>query len=198
MSEDIVNQLTLNFLISKTQRHKLNKKVKENANSLIPDKELYGQRLTQLFNDLLVNKPPEMLSEDVKIGFDFFIGKCINYFKAFDNNDLLEKERSCECSSNNIICDDIEVEIKTLAIENGNYELGEDTEDNEDYNYTDHIDTTIEQHCPVTVKKKYKQHTTSVGVDNIQKLPLDWFQNVRENYKKNKIIPRRKNDGSDL
>ena len=41
-------------------------------------------------------------------------------------------------------------------------------------------------------KNKYNKKTNSVGVDDIQKLPLDWFQNVRENYKKNQIIPRKK------
>jgi len=32
----------------------------------------------------------------------------------------------------------------------------------------------------------------SKGVDDIQKLPLDWFQNIRQNYKKNQIIPMKK------
>jgi hypothetical protein len=44
---------------------------------------------------------------------------------------------------------------------------------------------------PVVKHKLYKKNT-SVGVDDIQKLPLDWFQNVKENYKKNQIIPRKK------
>ena len=44
----------------------------------------------------------------------------------------------------------------------------------------------------VIVKTKYKKPTNSVGVDDIQKLPLDWFQNVRQSYKTNKIIPRKR------
>jgi hypothetical protein len=56
MSDDLVNQLTLNFLISKNQLQKLNKKIKEDASQLIQtDKELYGNRIKQLFNDLLIN-----------------------------------------------------------------------------------------------------------------------------------------------
>ena len=42
------------------------------------------------------------------------------------------------------------------------------------------------------VKTKYKKPVNSVGVEDIQKLPLDWFQNVRQSYKTNKIIPRKK------
>ena len=48
------------------------------------------------------------------------------------------------------------------------------------------------QHNPVTVHKKYNRKTNSNGVDDIQKLPLDWFQHARQDYKKNKIIPRKK------
>ena len=94
MSDDLINQLTLNCLISKHQLEKLNKKIKESTeNSRKTNTEIYGQRITQLFNDLLVNEPPTRLLQEVKIGFDFFIDKCIYYFKAVDNNELLEKER---------------------------------------------------------------------------------------------------------
>ena len=31
-----------------------------------------------------------------------------------------------------------------------------------------------------------------VEVDDIQKLPLNWFENLRQNYKQNNIIPRKK------
>ena len=47
-------------------------------------------------------------------------------------------------------------------------------------------------HSEVIVQNKYKKSTNSIGVEDIQKLPLDWFQNVRQDYKKNKIIPRKK------
>ena len=122
MSDDFINQLTLNFLISKNQLNKLNKKVKENTETTRKsDKEIYGQRITQLFNDLLVNEPPEILLQEVKTGFDYFIDKSIYYFKALDNNELLEKERADDYPSDNIIHDDIDYEKEERLIEKGDY-----------------------------------------------------------------------------
>jgi hypothetical protein len=250
MSEDFVNQLTLNFLISKHQLQKLNKKVKENADtSRKTDKELYGQRITKLFNDLLVNEPPDTLLQEVQIGFDLFMDKCIYYFKAVDNNDLFEKARTDDYPSDNIIHDDIDYEKEGNSIERGNYKEDDlkwgvrgfpvkedgdskdgDSEDG-DSKDGDSEDGDSEEEdseeggvrglgaqnpvkeelkggirglgaqnpvedggirgLPVVKHKLYKKNT-SVGVDDIQKLPLDWFQNVKENYKKNQIIPRKK------
>ena len=91
MSEDLVNQLTLSFLISKKQLQKLNKRLKETTEtSRMSDKEIYNERIKNLFNDLLVDKPPTNLLQEVQTGFDFFLDKCIYYFKASDNNELLE------------------------------------------------------------------------------------------------------------
>jgi len=36
------------------------------------------------------------------------------------------------------------------------------------------------------------KNNRSKGVDDIQKLPLDWFNTTRQNYKINQIIPRKK------
>ena len=225
MSEDFVNQLTLNFLISKHQLQKLNKKVKENADtSRKTDKELYGQRITKLFNDLLVNEPPDTLLQDVQIGFDLFMDKCIYYLKAVDNNDLFEKARTDDYPSDNIIHDDIDYEKEGNSIERGNYKEeyrgvrgfpvkedgSEEEEDSEEEGSEEEggvLNPVVKEELnegaqnpveyggirglPVVKHKLYKKNT-SVGVDDIQKLPLDWFQNVKENYKKNQIIPRKK------
>jgi hypothetical protein len=94
MSDDLVNQLTLNFLISKNQLQKLNKKMKEDNSQMIKnDKEIYGSRVIDLFNSLLVNEHPNDLLFDVKSSFELFLNKSIYYLKAHDNNILLEKER---------------------------------------------------------------------------------------------------------
>ena len=46
----------------------------------------------------------------------------------------------------------------------------------------------------VKVNKKSRQKglSTSNGVDDIHKLPVDWFHNVRQNYKLTQILPRKK------
>jgi hypothetical protein len=233
MSEELVNQLTLNFLISKNQLQKLNKKLKENTEiKRRSDKEIYCERIQELFSNLLVNQPPEDLLQDVKTGFDFFIDKSIYYFKAKDNNELLEKERT---EQDIIIQDDIDFEKEEQDIANGNYkekdadteeeeeeeEEDADTEEDEEEDAEEDADTEededreeekiikkstyqdiklnkqpnkIENNQSINVKQKHTKLNNSVGVDNIQKLPLDWFQNVRQNYKKNNIIHRKKDD----
>ena len=48
MSEDLVNQLTLSFLISKKQLQKLNKRLKETTEtSRMSDKEIYNENITK-------------------------------------------------------------------------------------------------------------------------------------------------------
>ena len=219
MSDDLVNQLTLNFLISKNQLQKLNKKLKDTTDTKRKgDKEIYEERIKILFNDLLVDNPPTDLLQEVKTGFDFFLDKCIYYFKASDNNELLEKERTniIDDQSHDIIQDDIDYEKEERDIERGNYEEQEDEEqeyeeqDDEEQDDEEQDDEepeeldknadkkTISSSRPFTnqsaviVQHKYKKTTNSIGVEDIQKLPLDWFQNVRQDYKKNKIIPRKK------
>ena len=95
MSDDLVNQLTLNFLISKNQLQKLNKKVKETSDQQkLREMQEYNDRIKQLFCDLLVCQPPDDLLFEVKNTFDNFIEKAIYYFRAHDNNNALEIERT--------------------------------------------------------------------------------------------------------
>jgi hypothetical protein len=216
MSEELVNQLTLNFLISSNQLQKLNKKIKENTeNNRKSDKEIYKERIQILFNDLLVDSPPDNIIQEVKTGFDFFVDKCIYYFKALDNNELLEKERTNILNNNDYINDDIDFEKEEREIESGNYketQEEEDEDEEEDEEDEEEEEEEEEEHegqkediqevilkqtsnplRDINVKEKYyKKYVKSEGVENIQQLPLDWFQNVRQDYKKNKIIPRKK------
>lgn len=219
MSGDLVNQLTLNFLISKEQLQKLNKKTKETLEQQkIKEIQEYNNRIRLLFNDLLVYQPPQDLLFEVKVAFNNFIDKSVYYFKAHDNTENLEKERTEE------IHDNIDFEKEERDIINGNYtersnnkefreeeegyreeeegyREGEEEEEEEEYREEEEGEEEEDNHpmtnklttCnPIIVKSRYKKHTISEGVDELQKLPLDWFQNVRQNYKKNQIISRKK------
>ncbi len=89
-SNDYINQVTLNFLISKTQLQKLNKKMnkEQKDDSLVYDKS----RILELFNKLLNNEIPDDLLEDVRMCFDAFIEKSIYYIDIHDKNAIIEKE----------------------------------------------------------------------------------------------------------
>jgi len=230
MSDDFINQLTLNFLISKNQLQKLNKKVKENSNQIkIQEIQKYRKRITTLVNNLLEYQPPDDLLFEVKLAFDTFVDKSIYYFKAHDNSFKLENERL----NKDIIHDDIDFEKE----ENDKEEEDDEEQDKDDEKEDDEIqekddeiqekdeevqekdnevqekdddiqdkdietqdkdleaqekdeEKSIYKHNNIIVKNKYTNQ--SRGVDDIQKLPLNWFQNVRQNYKQNHIIPRRK------
>ena len=217
MSDDLVNQLTLNFLISKNQLQKLNKKVKDNSDQIkVKEIQKYRKRIIALFNNLLDCQPPDDLLFEVKLACDSFIDKSIYYFKAHDNSIQLENERLNE----DIIHDDIDFEKEDndkepkftkeeeLEEEEAGYEeeeAGYEEEDGEEEDDEEEDDeeeeheekkqdeeTSTYNNNNVIVKNKYANSSHSIGVDDIQKLPLNWFQNVRQNYKQNHIIPRKK------
>jgi hypothetical protein len=186
MSEDLVNELTLNYLISKTQLLKLNKRIKEkNDNNRRTDKELYEDRINKLFGDLLVNNPPNDLLFDVKSAFDHFIDKCIYYFKAQDNSNN-NKDRD-EPNMEELEEDGYEANMEEL--EEDGYEEDQNLEELEEDGDEPNLEELEEIKPNIVEKKKYNRST---GVDDIQKLPLDWFQSVRQNYKYNNIITKKK------
>jgi hypothetical protein len=208
MSEDFVNQLTLNCLISKTQLQKLNRHLKENTENIKKtNKEIYGDRVKQLFNDLIVDKSIDNLLQEVNIAFDYFFDKCVYYFKAIDNNESLEKDRF-DTNNTNIIKDDIDYEREERDIANGNYreqeeqeEQEEEEEEEEEEEQEEEDKSTIKksmddrfklQSTLIVRKKMNKKTCISTGVEDIQKIPLDWFHSVKQNNKQHKIIPRQK------
>ena len=66
MSDDLVNQLTLNFLISKNQLEKLNKKNKDDAKIKLNSEYLVQRdRIKILFEQLLFNNEPDDIRMDV-------------------------------------------------------------------------------------------------------------------------------------
>ena len=133
---------------------------------------------------MLNDDKPDDLLEDVKTSFDEFIEKIIYYLEIHDKNETIQNERNGEK----------EYEIK----EDINYDDDHDNEDDEDEDdaedTVDNNDEYFEEYRPViTQKSKYsKQNRASNGVDDIQKLPLDWFNTTRQTYKINQIISRKK------
>jgi hypothetical protein len=185
MSEEIVNQITLSYLISKNQLQKLNKKLNENTeNNRKTDIVIHKDKIKTLFTELLEESEPEGLIQEVKNGFDFFIDKCIYYFKTVES-----------CNNESSISND-----KNFQEDVDEDEEGEDDDKDEEEGEGDEEGEEEEGDCDeedleedIYVKPKYyKKPAISEGVENIQQLPLNWFQNIRQDYKKNKIIPRKR------
>ena len=87
MSDDLVNQITLNFLISKQQLQKLNKKIKQKEeDKMKTDMDIYKDKIVELFNQLLDDKVPSDLLEDVKHSYTYFVEKSIYYLKMKESS----------------------------------------------------------------------------------------------------------------
>ena len=187
-----VNQLTLNFLISKNQLQKLNKlKQKEE----VLEQEYDKKRIYELFNQLLNNDKPDDLLEDVKTCFDAFIEKSIYYLEIHDKNETIQNERNSEKEYD--IKEDINYDDEDEDDDEDEEDDDKDEDDHEDEDDDEDAvvaDEYFEEYRPViTQKSKYsKQNRASNGVDDIQKLPLDWFNTTRQTYKINQIISRKK------
>jgi hypothetical protein len=209
MSEDFVNQITLNYLISSQQLNKLNKKIKQKEeDKLKSDKEIYKDQISELFTKCLNDDLPDDILQEVKNSFSYFIEKSIYYLKIKADNLANNKECSAECSANAQ-----EEEASGEEEDEEDVEQEEDEEDEEDVESSEDEESVQaiegykeeeeeeeeeeaieEEKKPQKVFKKASKPIHSEGVDNIQNLPLDWFTKVRCNYKQNKIISGKKDD----
>ena len=176
MSEDYVNQLTLNFLISKSQLEKLNKKRNNDKQTgLQLDKTKFKEPVLELFNRLFADDVPTDLLHDVRDSFDLFITKSIYYLKIREQ-DFKEDFKEAE-----------EDDLEEAEEEDLEEDLEEDSEED--------LEEDLEEEEPVITKVYKKQpNKTKItpGAESIQKLPLDWFNNTRQNYKMTQILPRKK------
>jgi hypothetical protein len=229
MSHDLVNQITLNFLISKQQMQKLNKKIKQKEeDKMKTDMEIYREQIVELFTKFINDEFPDDLLEDVKHSYTYFIEKSIYYLKMHTDANVeatndslkvdtnLEEETVASLEDLEDLEEDIsdndkeEEDISDNDKESSN-EVEEDEDEEEDLeedldnesketvtisNEVVEVETEVKEATNEVVYprvyKKLHKSTNSKGVDDIQKLPLDWFNTVRQNYKQNQIIPRQK------
>jgi len=191
MANDFIEQLTLNILINKNQLSKLNKI--HDSNKLC-EKDEYKSRIQKLFNDLIEDNKYNDLSQDVLIGFNYFIEKSIYYFKMHDKHQELEQEQEEKdeesgCSDENSTFDE---DKSTFSEENS--DVGNETEDEESHekiNQQFNLITSIENTGKTNVSEKPKKNSfVSNGVDDISKLNYNWFETAKQRSKQNKIIPR--------
>jgi len=91
MSQDLVNQITLDCLLNREMygSHLRKKKVKKQNNE---ERKFYRKRTFNLFKEMITCNVPEDLFPDVKVAYDNFIDSAIHYFKAIDNNDIIQSD----------------------------------------------------------------------------------------------------------
>lgn len=196
MSDDLVNQITLNFLISKSQLHKLNNKIKQKEqDTMRSDKEIYKEQINELFTKCLNDEFPNDLLQDVRNSFTYFIEKSVYYLKLKANRsdeeetvesleEGLEGEESLEEES-------LEEEAVASLEEAEEEETDASLDEEEDISAAEEEDVK-----PQRVYKKTSKPSHSEGVDDINKLPLDWFTKVKyqnQRQKQNQNLIEKKN-----
>lgn len=92
MTDNFINQVTLDCLMNKEQYNKhIANQITKTSNR--KDKKFYRKRIYNLTKDLLLTKEePPNLFPDVKYAFDNFVNTCIQYFKAIDRNDIIQSD----------------------------------------------------------------------------------------------------------
>ena len=101
MSESLINQITLDYLINKDLYAKCVTKqvVHENTKK---DKRFYRKRISSLIKDLLLGESPENVTPDVKYAFDNFAKTCIQYFKMIDSTDIIQEDYTTIIENENL------------------------------------------------------------------------------------------------
>jgi hypothetical protein len=91
-SESFVNQITLQYLMNKSQySNYLEKKTSESVSKR--EKNFYSQRFIKVTKKLLLKrKSVEDLPQDIKFAFNNYLKSCVHHFKMIDHTDLVQAE----------------------------------------------------------------------------------------------------------
>lgn len=179
MSEDLVNQITLNYLISKSQLQKLNNKIKQKEqDTMKSEKEIYKEQISELFTKCLNDDFPNDLLQEVRNSFTYFIEKSVYYLKLKENRSNEDKSRVDEDINAADEDEDKEEEDEEESLEDQEEEDISAADADEEESLEDK-NLEAEEVKPQRVYKKTTKPSHSEGVDDINKLPLDWFTKVK-------------------
>ena len=132
MSDDLVNQITLNFLISKQQLQKLNKRIKQKEeDKMKTDMEIYKDKFVELFNQMLNDQAPSDLLEDVKHSYNYFVEKGIYYLKMKETNNTEASNEVVETKSLEEEDSEEEEEEAVASLEEEDLEASNEVEEEE-------------------------------------------------------------------
>lgn len=92
MSEDLINKITLDYLMNKELQSKNNYNPLLQVNNK-KDVKFYKKRIYNLTRELILSKTTDpLISADITKSFDNYIRACIHYFKVLDCNDILQED----------------------------------------------------------------------------------------------------------
>lgn len=208
MSDDLVNQITLNYLISKSQLQKLNNKIKQKEqDAMKTDKEIYKEQINELFTKCLNDEFPDDLLQDVRNSFTYFIEKSVYYLKikANQSNENAEEADASSSAAEEEAEDAVISEAESSSAAEGEDEEEEEDvviseaeslEEEEDEEEAEEDEEEAEEEILEKTQRVFKKSSKPVhseGVEDINKLPLDWFTKVKYNQNQIKKLKEKKN-----
>jgi hypothetical protein len=207
MSDDLVNQITLNYLISKSQLQKLNNKIKQKEqDAMKTDKEIYKEQINELFTKCLNDEFPDDLLQDVRNSFTYFIEKSVYYLKikANQSNENAEETVISVAESSSAAEEavaSLEEDEDAVISEAESLEEDEEAEEDAVISEAESLEAEEEEEAEEAeilektqrVFKKSSKPVHSEGVEDINKLPLDWFTKVKYNQNQIKKLKEKKN-----
>lgn len=178
MSENYINQITLDYLINKENYKKIGKASSGNysnsfKNANRKDKKFYRKRILNLTKDLLLfqeNKDP--ILPDVKKAFEIYVKTCVEYFQTLDKSDIIQEEYN---------------ELEEL----GALDILENIEYTENPNTINVADNLMMRSIKINPLDKYVKRTILKKEEPI--IPIQKEINLHEPYLKNKGICKKKN-----
>ena len=110
MESNVINQITIDCLISRDQLNKL--EYKTDGLFLRKDKKFYRRRILNLTKEMLINNYSNDVLPDVTEAFNAYVKTCIGYFKIKDELDIIQNDCHIEnlldeITTNKLDADDI-------------------------------------------------------------------------------------------
>jgi hypothetical protein len=196
MSEDFVNNITLNYLISKNQLQKLNKKMKQTKEEAMKsDREIYKEKIISLFMELLENDRASVnVLEEVKNGFDYFVEKTIYHIKMQEITQERENELQ-KCKENDKITVTKSSSSSSLVdIDDTNGHIDDDNIEEEDCDEDEDVDEDVDEDEELFSEDLEEEKETKAKPQVVFKKHstqrFDWFDKVKNEKISNKIIPK--------
>ena len=183
-SESFVNQITLQYLMNKSQySNYMEKKTSESTSKR--ERKFYSQRFIKLTKNLLRKKDVEDMPADIKFAFESFLKSCIHHFKMTDHTETVQAEYDKEDVEEEVVNELIEAE------EEGEEEVVEKGEqEGEEEEVVDELIEGADEEEMRSLKIKME----NMYLDNfLKKTPIDIFIPHTKNKKNLNKLRKKKN-----
>ena len=183
-SESFVNQITLQYLMNKSQyTNYLEKKTSESTSKR--ERKFYSQRFIKLTKKLLKKKDVEDMPGDIKFAFESFLKSCIHHFKMTDHTESVQAEYDKE---------EVEEVEEEGLIENEEEEGLIENEEKEEEGLIEKEEELTEDEVKEAELRSLKLKMENMYLDNfVKKTPIDIFIPHNKNKKNLNKLRKKKN-----